>query len=51
MDNNSLKLTTNLLPGFVILVYIINLFFFKSRACTFLSTLEILMALAQKVLF
>lgn len=28
MDNNSLKLTTDLLPGFVILVYIINLFFF-----------------------
>lgn len=51
MDNNSLKLTTDLLPGFVILVCILNLFFFKSRAYAFLSTLEILMALAQKVLF
>lgn len=50
MDNNSLKLTSDLLPGFVILVCIINLFF-KSRTCAFLSTLEILMALAQKVLF
>lgn len=46
MDNNILKLTTDLLPGFVILMCIINLFL-KSRTCAFLSTMEILMALAQ----
>lgn len=51
MGNNSLKLTTDLLPGFVILMCIMNLFFFKSKTCAFLSTLEILMALAQKVHF
>lgn len=50
MGNDVLKLTTDLLPGFIILMCIMN-HSFNSRTCVFLSSLEILMALVQKVHF